>query len=251
MFTNFYSLQRGIEQSLLFWLSRSTSWKGHFKPFDYFLGIFVKYEPAVLILSVLSLLSLRKPFAGLCAWWSLSTLLIYSAIPYKTPWLDINMILPMALLSGCGASYYLTKFRGWKRASIASLILILLAYSAHTAWQVTYVQYANPSNTLVYVAGTDDYKRMILDIEEKADSLSGKQTPVLIRLESYWPLPWTLRDYKIGYGGGQTSQPIVISEKGDYSDILPDVRSKYLPPVKYEMRQGMYVYVYYKTAGAE
>jgi len=251
MFLNPGSLQNALKQNISFWVGRSTTWRGHFKSFDYFPGIFTRYEQAALILSLLALPALNTRFSRWCAWWTATSIAIYSAIPYKTPWLDINMILPMALLAGCGASYYIEKLCAWKKTAYIAIAFALLAYSAWAAWETAYIQYANPSSPLVYVASTDAYTHMVSDIMENAERMSGKQTHILVKASGYWPLPWSLRDYKLLYGGGQTSEPIVISDRKDYSDILPQARNTYNPPVRYEIRHGTYVYVYYRRDGVE
>ena len=244
MFTDFSDVWKGISNGLSFWLNRSTTWTGHFKPFDYYIKLLWQYEPAIVILSIASLFCLRTAFSRWCAWWAASTFLIYSFMPYKTPWLDINLILPMALLSGTFAEYCMPRLQGWKKYIPALIILSMLLYSLITAWNLTYVHYADPENGLAYVATPDSYNVMLQDIRDATLRFSGHSTPIALKVADYWPLPWSLRGYNLQYGVGQTNAPIVVSDKSDYSDIVPQMRNSYLAPVKYEMRQWTYVYVY-------
>lgn len=244
MFTNPGSLWKGIANGLSFWVSRSTTWVGHFKPFDYYIKILWQYETAAVVLSLAALLCLRTTFYKWCAWWAASTLLVYSLIPYKTPWLDINLILPIALLSGAFPEYCASRLQGWKKYLPALVVIPLLLYSLATAWSLTYVRYADPGNSLAYAATPDSYNTMIEDVEKISTKFSGHSTRISVKVTDYWPLPWSLREYILQYGGGQASEPIVLSERPDYSDIALQMRDRYSPPARYEIRQGVYVYLY-------
>jgi uncharacterized protein (TIGR03663 family) len=249
MFTNTGNITKAIEKGITFWLNRSTTWSGQFKPFDYYLDILWGYETAISLLSFAALFVLRSTFSKWCAWWSLTTLVIYSCIPYKTPWLDINFVLPMALLAGAGVNEYVLMLKGRKRYLPALIIIPLLFYSLYTAWDVTYVNYNDERNKLSYVSTLDDYTELIKDVSAKADILGKNNTNISIVVTDPWPLPWSLRDYKVSYGGSQLRSRIIIAEKDDYSIISSDMRKSYDAPRKYEIRKWMYVYVYSRKDG--
>jgi hypothetical protein len=168
----------------------------------------------------------------------------YSLNPYKTPVNLLTIVLPLALLAGAGLNGVTERLSGWKKILPAATVLPLLAFSLMTAWDVSFVHYADPDNRLAYVASMRSYDEMIRDVTGKAELFNGKSTRIAINLQDYWPLPWSLRDYIVQYGKDPSSPPIVISGKGDYSDIMPEARAKYLPPVRYEMREWVYAYVY-------
>ena len=225
----------GATKGLVFWLNRSTTWEGHFKPFGYYYGLLVNYEHAILFLSVGTVLfSMRDSFARWCAFWAFSTWLIFSLIPYKTPWLDPHFILPMAIVAGIGIDTLTRSLNGWQRFLPILVVLPLLAISTFTAWDVTYVRYADEKVALVYVSTVDSYKALVERIENESKRFQGTDTPISIVSTDYWPLPWSLRDYKrVAYYGrsvyGQDA-PIIISSRSDYSEIKPELRSAYLPP---------------------
>jgi len=244
MFMNSAGLWQSIANGVLFWVDKTNSWSGHFKPFDYFYTLLLKYELLLVLFSILSLFSLKDGFSRFCAWWAVLSLIIYSMMPYKTPFIMPNFILPMALLSGRAADYYTNRLRGLKKWIPVGLIIPALLYSAASAWDVTYVHYSDNSNGLAYVPSTEPYNQMVSDVKAYCNNYTGNQSCVHIKLADYWPLPWSLRDCKLLYGGGSASLPVVISEKTDYSDIIESERQKYGIPVKYEMRPGVYVYVY-------
>jgi uncharacterized protein (TIGR03663 family) len=247
MFMNLSLLPKAIN-GISFWLEKTHTWTGHFKPFDYFLRLLLEYEIAIVLSSLAAALCLKDGWARWCLFWALSSLMIYSVNPYKTPVNLITIILPLALLSGTGLNDLTERLSGWKKCLPAAVLFPLLAYSLMTAWDVSFVHYADPDNRLAYVTSLPSYSAMIKDITGKADQFNGKSTVIAINVNDYWPLPWSLRDYKLLYGMDPTSPPIVISDKGDYSDIKLEARAKYLPPKRYEMREWVYAYVYYWKA---
>ena len=245
---NLGNLQLALEKSLSFWLERSTTWTGHFKPYYYWWDLLSKYEAPVLALSLAGIfLAFRRgPFGRFCAWWTVASFIIYSAIPYKTPWLDVHLILPMAFVAGLGMDE-LSKVLNARLLAIPVAGLLLL--SAYVAWDVTYSKYADGDVLLVYVQSVDNYKKLVADIEGASNKLQGRETEITVTATEYWPLPWHLRDYtRVGWWGRPVpdqSTPIVISAKGDYSDIREDLRGSYRVE-KYDVRPGVIVYVYYR-----
>ena len=72
--------------------------------------------------------------------YALAIAVIYSAIPYKTPWLALNFWLPLAILAGFGGEWLWQKtmaIRGLFWIAAAGLGLLL----ATDTWQRTF---ANP-----------------------------------------------------------------------------------------------------------
>ena len=252
LFFNLGNLQLALEKSFTFWLSRSTSWAGHFKPFYYWWELLTKYEQPVLFLAIAGVfLSLKKgPFGRFCAWWAAMSFAVYSAIPYKTPWLDVHLILPMALVAGIGIDQMMAEARTWRRQALLALpIVALLLISAYVAWDLTYKRYADGDVMLVYVQSVDDYKRLVGDLEAASLRLNGTSSEMSVVATEYWPLPWHLRDYgRVAWWGRSMpdqSAPIVISSKSDYSEIREGLRGNYRME-KYDVRPGVTLYVYYR-----
>ena len=244
MFMNLSLLPKAIT-GIGFWVEKTHTWVGHFKPFDYFPKLLWDYEIAIVLSSLTAALCLRDGWARWCLFWAASSLLIYSINPYKTPVNLLAITLPLALLAGTGLNYMTERLYGWRKYLPLATIIPLLVCSLMTAWDVSFVHYADPDNSLAYVTSLLSYNEMLKDITGKAELFNGKNTTIAVNAKDYWPLPWSLRDYKLLYGSGASSQMIVVSDKGDYSDILPEARDKYLPPTKYEIREWVYVYVYY------
>src|SRR4030095_14619317 len=91
-------------KSVALWTRRSGS--EHVKGFWYYFGILLKLELPLLIGSLLA--GIFVAWRGTRFWlfvaaWTLGMAVAYSIIGYKTPWLMVSFLIPMALLSGYAA----------------------------------------------------------------------------------------------------------------------------------------------------
>ncbi|MCB0340440.1 MAG: hypothetical protein KDD53_12590, partial [Bdellovibrionales bacterium] len=140
----------GLREMLLAipqWVSRNSSDIGHHKPFWYYLKVIISTERHLLdlFLILIAVVLYRsvigaKPFfdlgesrvARFLLVWGVSSLIVYSAIAYKTPWLIINITLPLILL----ASWWLDRFMKMGRAQLVLgtflTIILLLASIGNT-----------------------------------------------------------------------------------------------------------------------
>ena len=251
MFLHPENLWLGVSKSVTFWMSRSTSWEGHFKPPNYFFDLCRNYELPILALAVLGLaFSLRTPFSRFLACWAVVMFAISSYVPYKTPWLLPYMLAPMALLGGYGVQSVWAGLAGRERMLAALILLAMLAASAYTAYQISFVDYWKDSIPVNYVASLDDYTQLVQRVENLTRTMNGTTTDMAIISTEEWPLPWSLRDYSHAAWWGKSmpdqTAPIIISSLNDFSEIREDVRQYYGGPEKYEMRPGAIVYLYYR-----
>lgn len=200
-YSNFLqNLSGGLDilKSLKPWFSVGTAnIQGHNKPFPYFLKLLTEYEWPILLFGTLGIIyCLIKRKNGLLVWWGFWTVAAYSLIPYKTPWLVINLTLPLILLSGWGAMFLSES--GIKRIFLYFLLAISIPF---LFWQNIRVNFLHSSedakNKYAYAHTTDDIKWVMRDIEKsgyKKIALVGKPG------ESYWPFPFYLRNYSVTYG---------------------------------------------------
>jgi len=137
------------------------------------------------------------------AFYTLVMAVIYSAVPYKTPWCLLGFYHGMILLAGIGAAALL---RWASRQPIRLFVGLLLAMgTAHLAWQAylgSYRFYADSRNPYVYAHPTTDVIRIAKRLE-KLSALSPKGTQMPIQVicpgADYWPLPWYLRRFERVY----------------------------------------------------
>jgi uncharacterized protein (TIGR03663 family) len=139
---------------------------------------------------------------GFVRWLTCYTLLvtvIYSAIPYKTPWCLLQFLVGMVMLAGVGIEVVLGAAR---RLPVRVVITVLLAVAAgHLLWQAyraSYVFAADPRNPYVYAQTSGGAVRLYDQLLQLADvSPEGFDTPVKVVWSDtyYWPLPWYLRQF--------------------------------------------------------
>jgi uncharacterized protein (TIGR03663 family) len=127
---------------------------------------------------------------------------IYSAIPYKTPWLILTPLLFLTLLAGVGMLVLWQYFSRWHARTI--LVAVLLAGLANLEWQAytaNFIYSSDPKNPFVYGHTSKDIFTLLDSIRVIA-AVHPKRDDMLIRVfgQGTWPLPWYLRHYpNVGY----------------------------------------------------
>ncbi|MHC4300786.1 MAG: flippase activity-associated protein Agl23, partial [Planctomycetota bacterium] len=219
-FSSFLSHPTGIVDSIrtyTTYLDRAGSTPLHIHPWHYYLRmlLYFKYadgpvwtEALIVLLAVVGAASTltRRNLSGaspglvrFIAFYTLTMTFVYSAIPYKTPWCFLGFLHGMILLAGVGAVVLVRLApKGLPRLFP---VLLLLAASAHLAWQAyqgSYTYDADSRNPYVYAHPTREVFAVVEKIEEYASvHEDGRHMPIeIICTEGdYWPLPWYLRDF--------------------------------------------------------
>jgi len=138
-------------------------------------------------------------FVRFIALYTIFMTVIYSFIPYKTPWCLLGFYHGMILLAGFGA-YHLLSMKPKIYAVIAGCLIF--AGSVHLAWQTytsNYLYNADSRNPYVYAHTTKDIYTIVQRIRDVARvHQDGKKMDIQVYCPSddYWPLPWYLRDFE-------------------------------------------------------
>jgi predicted membrane-bound mannosyltransferase len=174
---------------------------------------------------------------------------LYSAIPYKTPWLALNLFLPIALLAGRGLGNL------WLAARKEYLVVIvfsavLAVELRHDTLQRAFNASSDERNPYAYAQTVEDILRLQKRVEQVASSNpSGKNLRIAVVAADAWPLPWYLRDFP-NVGFWQPDQdpgkadiyitsaeaadklgPLVKDWRSDFFGVRPDVLLvMWLPP---------------------
>jgi uncharacterized protein (TIGR03663 family) len=199
-FTTVFTNPGGLADSFrafLPWLQKGAQGSGHEKPWTYFPELLAAFEaPTVLCGLAGAVLAVRRrdPFGLFCAVWAAGQLLLYSAIPYKTPWLDLNIVLPGALAAGC-------LFRELAarplplRATAAAVLAAGLGWCAWRAADVAVRRFDDSSLGLVYSDTSRDVWNLLAFLRAAiARAPDPDEVTLVTYLSSRWPLPWYLRD---------------------------------------------------------
>ena len=190
----------------------------HFHPWYYYLKLLIYNkasmgppwtEAAVVILAGIgiALIVTRKGIGDsdsrlldFLAVFTVLMLVIYSALPYKTPWCLLSFYYGMILLAAIGVVAILNLLgRILSRLVVSAFLATIAIDLVVQAFTASCISYTDPANPYVYAHPTKD----VLKISERFEKISqalpaGRETPIWVVCPGgdYWPLPWYLRGFK-------------------------------------------------------
>ena len=226
-YSSFFKNPDGIYDSVkTFRTWFNTGQTAHVHPaYLYVQWLFSQESPLLFLGAIGAAIVVLKPknsFALFSALWAFGLIAAYSRIPYKTPWLVLNFLIPLALISGYAAQFIYELDRGQVRL-VAAIWLISLV-SVYQTIDLNFINYDNDKEYYVYVYAhtTRGMLDLVHNIEEIAAKEDGLTTGISILSPDYWPLPWYLRNYtRVGYYGriAATSEPIIITNVNQKPEI--------------------------------
>ena len=174
---------------------------GHEKPFAYYAEVLMGQEPVLTALAlaglVLAALERRAANLGLGGWCA-ALFLLYSLVPYKTPWLVLSMLVPMALLAGLVSSRALEALETRAgRVALAAVSIGLAGIAAHAAVGLSFRRHDDETIPYVY-SQTHRQLGGLLAVLEQVAASSGEAGELAIAVTSpdHFPLNFYLRRYK-------------------------------------------------------
>ena len=190
--------------------------------------------------------------------YTISMTVLYSAVPYKTPWCMLGFLHGMILLAAVGAVAVI-KLCPMVLAYVF-VGLLLIAGGAHLAWQsyqANYKYYADTANPYVYAHTSKDVFTIVERIEEVIQAYSNdRNMPIQVICPGYdyWPLPWYLRSfthvrYQIEVADDVPIEPVIIASPNMEPALIrklyelppPGERNLYMPlfDTYVELRPGV------------
>ena len=256
----FDNYPKGVYDSLKtfeFW--SKTGKAAHVHPPTTYLRWLFSQESAILLLGTLgAALSVLKPknsfplFSGM---WAFGLIAAYSLIAYKTPWLILNFVVPLAIIAGYAieAIYRMDSSRLRFPIAVMAIAAVLGLYQTI---DLNFFNYDNDDTYYVYVYAHT--KRDTIQLVEEVEKLARenpqkKQTGITIVSPDYWPLPWYLRNYsRVGYFARMTpsNEPIIIASESQRAEMDTNFGELYqLVPsgagnAGYELRPGVNLLLY-------
>jgi len=181
--------------------------EGHEKPFDYYFHLL---DPTLILFIVAAggiFAAICEVVSGTCkttlllAIYGIVIYLVYSAIPYKTPWLALNFWLPLALLCGAGVEAF------WEQIKVPSgrwIVLIggafLLSILSAQTKKFVFDEPADEKNPYAYAHTGEDILRLPVRLEELARQNKIADPRIAVIAADAWPLPWYLRKFsQVGF----------------------------------------------------
>lgn len=214
LYSSFFRNPKGVVdafRAFAFWTK--TAVRDHDNPWNQHILWMWEADRTLLVLGtlgvVLALARRRSFLAVMGAVWTILIVGSYSSIHYKTPWLVLNMLLPLALMSG----YLLHELSlldfgaaAWGRAAAAlafALTAVTGVYSLNESRVLETERYDDEAHAYLYAHTQRSFLPLVREIETAAARLGpGKDASIAIFAPENWPLPWYLRDYKkAGYWG--------------------------------------------------
>ncbi|HKE57022.1 MAG TPA: flippase activity-associated protein Agl23 [Pyrinomonadaceae bacterium] len=220
-----YALALFIVVNVIFYSSFFTNWPGvgdavsamkvwaktgtsefHGKPFDTYLSWLLQEETPIFLLAIVgAFIALNRRtnrFALFVAAWAFGILVAYSLIPYKTPWLVLSFVVPMAIVAGYAVESLIdVSWRSWK-APLPALVIagLALTFAGYQSLVLNFREYDNDRYPYVYTHSNRELLAMVHDIERIGTRVGTTQLGVNVASPEYWPLPWYFRDNpKVGY----------------------------------------------------
>ena len=264
LYSSFTKNYQGINDSLkTFEVWTKTGRVAHVHPAYMYLVWLFRIEATLLLLGAagafLVVLKPKNSLALFCGLWSFGLIAAYSLIPYKTPWLLLNFVVPLALIAGYAVQVVYELDRQQLRL-VAGLFLIVIGVATYQMIDLNFINYDNDDTKYVYVYAHT--RRGILELVNQVEQVSKEHnddlTGITIVSPDYWPLPWYFRNFsRVGYFGrmAATSEPLIIANANQKDEVEATFGAVYRQvPSKakdgtYELRPGVNLLLYVRRPG--
>jgi uncharacterized protein (TIGR03663 family) len=253
-FTNF---PKGIYDSVRtysYWLE--TGEKPEHNIYSYVRGLWEEELPTLLAGAAgiaLALYRNANRFVLFAAFWTMGILAAYLLIPYRTPWLTLNISVPLAMIGGYAIQEIYDSVRTTRRMRVrvffTGLAAVLVCVSAYEAVSLSFFRYDDDSIPYIY-EHTSRQIFLLLDQVNRtvARGGMGAQTGIMIASPEHWPLPWYLRDFpNVGYVGKvavPSGEAMVIGEDTQERELQQVLGGRYDRVGTYELRPGATLVLY-------
>jgi uncharacterized protein (TIGR03663 family) len=198
-FTGLFHNRKGIADffvALVPWLKTGMGGSGHDKPFFYWLNLMGRYEWAALAgITGAAAGAFSRSWKMRCvSFFALINGLVYSLIPYKTPWCIMGILWPFVLVAGYWFEHAVTALP--RRNTPVFLLMLTVAalivgHSAVAGYRLNYLNYTGPHEPYVYVQTKNDVAMIQALIRTKAGERADfHNLKVQVNLKDSWPLPW-------------------------------------------------------------
>ncbi len=224
----------GLYETFVAWFQTGVDQGGHVKsayqfgPLNtYWLALMARYE-FLYLLGLLACIRLLWPAPAALRYLAIygaGTLVAYTIIPYKTPWLIISILWPFGLILGASIAE-LSRY-----AAVPRVAAVLVGISALLAFRLNILEFANPREPYVYVQTFPAIRKFtdpLLTLAARDPATYHLRGDII--LDSYYPLPWMLGDfnnlgyYKDGFPSSGTADFVAIaaSKASDFEDTLTE-----------------------------
>jgi uncharacterized protein (TIGR03663 family) len=180
-------------------------------------------------------------FAGL---WTLGVIAAYSIIPYKTPWLTLNMIAPLAISAGHACETAWPHRRRLPGPAFGIAALAAVGLGAFQSIVLSFSQYDNVRYPYVYAHTSREALGLVREIDRIQTLNPGASIAVTSR--DHFPLSWYLRAYRAGYYGRPvvTGDPIIVASDSQQAVLDASLGQPFELVGSYRLRPGVQLVLY-------
>ena len=218
---------------------------GHEKPFFYYLSIMWPHtaegvrwgESLFLLLSfaglIVTFVDRRSldPRLQLGIFYGFLCLLLYSTIPYKTPWLALSSYASLALAAGLAIRFLYGRYsNGWIRVIVIGVSLYCL-FGQYELTKLASRYAADARNPYIYQHTSPQFQKLVDRIADlEALDPEGQLTIAVGGDDNAWPLPWYLRDNDtVGYWMDPRQTPPLDVVLGRAGELPPTLSATHTP----------------------
>lgn len=249
LYSSFFTNPRGLIDAFrtyAFWTK--TAVRDHDNPVLQHLFWMWEADPVLVgvgATGVVLALILRRSFIGvMAAVWTLLIFVAYAIPNYKTPWLGLNVLLPLALSGGYLIHEIASVTVGERRlfAPLAATIALAAAgFSGAMSTKLETRDYDREEHAYLYAHTQRKFIEFVRLIESHAAALgTGKSTSIAVFAPENWPLPWYLRNYPgAGYWGefkSEVSADLYVTTPAQDPQMAIKLEGKYDRFGDYNMR---------------
>ena len=243
-YTSFFTHPQGAIDALkAFALWSRTGTSDHIHASYTYLAWLTQEEMAVLLLgtagAILALWKADNQFAVFAALWSIGILAAYSIIPYKTPWLTLNIIAPLAICGGYAADFAWRHLAATRRVVVAGVATALLLLSTYQAVALSFVRYDDNTNPYVYAHTSRDVLRLVAEVQRLGEH--NRDVTITVTSKNQFPLSWYLRSYRSRYYSTPllTNDSLVIGGVDQQPALERLLGDRYAKIGRYTLRSGV------------
>ena len=253
-YSSFFTNSNGVVDSLRtfqIWAHTGAETTQYRAPWSTYLGWLSQEELPILVLGSIGILVAlwrrRSQFVVFTAFWALGISAAYSLVPYKTPWLTLNLVLPLAIMAGyCLNAWY--GFTILRRTSAFIALLIASGGSLYQAIDVSFFRYDDDSIPYVYAHTNRQLLELVKEVEQvRRDNHLGPEMGIAVVSPEYWPLPWYWRDNPRASFWKQmvsVSDPVLIASGEQVAAVQSTMGVLYRQYKTYDLRPGNVLVLY-------
>jgi len=259
-YSSFFTYAKGVADSIAtFKIWTRTGTKDHVHEWYTYLSWLWQEEAPLLLLGIAGVgmavwrSARANSFALFAALWAIGILAAYSLVPYKTPWLALNFIVPLAIIGGYGVGEI---YQSSKNIDARSVVLtvagISVAFGLYQALPLNFRHYDDDTYPYVYAHTRRETLSLVDEIERLSRRAgTNENTAIAFASPDYWPVPWYLRDYKrVGYHVAMphpvagSGEPIIVGNETQEAEMRLALGPAYARVGSYALRPGVKLVLY-------